>query len=189
MDADNFLSDWCIAFSITSPLFIHNIEIGRERQKNIPRESSMDILKISFLFILCALVSCKDKSTNIDQRIPFFSYETSKCVSSGLAKRSKIMSDSIFSYSFSQNLIFDFSVKGNCCPDSNRFIISHDTRSDTIVITVIDTAQNLCRCSCLYMVHVELDNLSLDSYIIRCRLGNGQTFIDPIHLVTVARNK
>jgi hypothetical protein len=106
-----------------------------------------------------------------------------------IAKISTISSDSIFSYSFSQNLILDFSAIGNCCPDSNRFTVNYDIRSDTIVVTVIDTARNLCRCNCLYMIHIQLTDLLMDNYTVRCRLGNGQTFIDPTHLVNVTRKK
>jgi hypothetical protein len=151
------------------------------------------------IFILCMFTSCKDKSTNTDiannTKSPTFSFETSKCISSVsssssmLAKELISTPDSIFSYSFSQNLILDFSAIGNCCPDSNRFTLGQEIRSDTIIITVIDTSQNLCRCNCLYMIHVEMLNLIQDNYTVRCRLGNGQTFVDPTHLVNVVRKK
>jgi hypothetical protein len=146
--------------------------------------------------ILCMFISCKDKSTNADNtKSPTFFYETSKCISS-VSSSSSILArelittpDSIFSYSFSQNLILDFSAIGNCCPDSNRFTLGQEIRSDTIFVTVIDTAQNLCHCNCIYMVHVEITDLAQDNYTVRCRLGNGQTFIDPTHLVNVVRKK
>jgi hypothetical protein len=39
------------------------------------------------------------------------------------------------------------------------------------------------------MVHMQVTDLSMDNYTIRCRLGNGQTFIDPTHLIHVTRKK
>jgi hypothetical protein len=143
-----------------------------------------------FLFIsLCTLTACKEKSVEVDQaKIPTFSYETSHCVSSAMPKGTIVFSDSVFSYSFSDNLIMDFSSIGNCCPDSNRFIVSHEIRQDTIMITAVDTAQNLCNCNCLYMIHTEVIGLPMDRYVVRCYLDREQAVIDPIHLVTVIRN-
>jgi hypothetical protein len=145
------------------------------------------------LLLVCislSLVACKDKSANTNETtLPIFSYETSKCVTHGLAKGTETALDSIFMYSFDQNLTMDFSVLANCCPDSGRFILNHVIKMDTILITVIDTAQNLCDCICTYMIHTQFTDLPLDQYIVRCRIGDGQTFDDPIHLVLVTRKK
>jgi hypothetical protein len=141
-----------------------------------------------FAGIAIALFACKDKSTNTNNTpVPSFSYVTSRCNSHVLPIRTA--SDSVFTYSFNQNLIMDFSVWSNCCPDSGRFIPGYTIRIDTIFITVTDTAQALCDCICSYMIHIELTNLPLNQYIVRCRIGNGSNFDDPIHLVTVTRTK
>ena len=147
-----------------------------------------NIIKIFLIIGLCILVSCKQKSTEVNQPgNPSFSSEASHCVSLSLGKTNSDLSDSIITYSFSNDLILDFSANGNCCPDSNRFVINHEIRSDTILITVIDTARNLCRCTCLYMIHTEISSLPMDRYFVRCRLGNGQSFLDPLHLIAVLR--
>ncbi len=149
----------------------------------------MKTIKLSLFFILCVISSCTDKSTNLNQiNLPSFSFKTSKCISGTIAKESRVQSDS-FSYSFSQYLTLNFSVPGNCCPDSNRFMVSNEIRSDTIFITVTDTAQNLCRCSCVYMIHTQLTDLQKDSYTVRCRLGKEDNYIDPLYLVNVVRGK
>lgn len=74
------------------------------------------------------------------------------------------VSDSCFSYVFSNKLYVEFCVYGNCCPDSNRFIFAQYVIGDTINLTVKDIEQKLCRCVCLYTLHSETTNLVLNSY-------------------------
>jgi len=144
------------------------------------------VVTLGFIVFLC--FSCKDKSTNPEtQSTISFSSQSSKCLSHGLAKSSGL--DSVFTYSFTQSLIIDFSVNANCCPDSNRFNISNIIRADTLIVSVADTARSLCHCICLYMIHVEFGNLPNDHYVVRCRIGNSQGYDDPIHLVNVYRRK
>jgi len=149
----------------------------------------MDSLKIFLVISIFFWVVCKDKSMEVGQtKIPSFSYKTSHCLSSAIPQRTTVSSDSVFSYSFSDNLIMDFSSIGNCCPDSNRFVVGHEIRQDTIMITVADTAQNLCKCNCLYMIHTKVTGLLMNRYVVRCCLDQGQAVIDPLHIVTVVRN-
>ena len=137
-------------------------------------------------FFIFVCFSCKDKSTNTGTQPPIsFSSQSSNCLSHGLSKSGGL--DSVFTYSFTQSLIIDFSVNANCCPDSNRFNISNIIGKDTLIISVADTARSLCYCNCLYMIHVEFGNLSNDHYVVRCRIGNSQGYDDPIHLVNVYR--
>lgn len=137
----------------------------------------------AFVLLLC--VSCKERPTG-----PFafpeasFSSQYSKCLG-GLAKGSVL--DSVFTYSFVDTLLIDFSVIANCCPDSNRFDVSSTVASDTIVISVADTARALCLCVCPYMIEARFANLVADHYVVRCRIGNSQGYEDPIHLVRVDR--
>jgi hypothetical protein len=155
---------------------------------------NMKTQRIAVLLFLLTLVSCKEHSSGTDTAdIPSFMYITSRCLSAALsvsssrANTTAATPDSNFTYTFKQNLILDFSAAGNCCPDSNRFVVSQEIRNDTVLVTIIDTARNLCRCMCSYMIHAQWNNLPLDSYIVRCRLGDGKTFIDPIHFVAVVR--
>jgi len=136
----------------------------------------------AFLFL-----SCKEKSTTSDESPPIaFSSSSSNCLTQTLQKGS--MLDSVFTSTFQNTLIIDFSVRANCCPDSNRFVISQSLSHDSILVAVTDTAQNNCRCNCMYMVHCEIAGLPQDRYIVRCRqidLNGG--IIDPIHLTVVNR--
>ena len=160
----------------------------KKHSQRTSKEGSMKRRIVLFVCIAIALFACNDKSTDTnDTPAPSFSYETSKCVSHGLPKGTAL--DSVFTYSFDQNLTMDFSAWANCCPDSGRFVLGYTIRTDTIFITVTDTAQALCKCICPYMIHTQLTNLSLNQYVVRCRIGNGQTFDDPIHLVTVIHMK
>lgn len=136
-------------------------------------------------FILL-LFSCKEKSTGPENQSPVsFTSQYSKCLSNALAKSNSV--DSIFTYSFYDTLIIDFSVIVNCCPDSNRFSISYNRGSDTLGIAVADTARDLCNCVCLYMVHAEFSNLPNDHYIVRCTVGKSPGQSETIHLVQVNR--
>jgi hypothetical protein len=135
------------------------------------------------LLLLC--FSCKDRSiAPSGQPIVSFSSQYSKCLG-GLAKSSTL--DSVFTYSFSDTLLIDFSAISNCCPDSDRFDVSSTVGSDTIVVSVADTAQHLCRCVCPYMVEARFANLPNDHYLVRCRISSAQDSTDPIHLVDVYR--
>ncbi len=122
------------------------------------------------IFLGCVLIinnSCNQRSTDLDMQSNIsFSYYSSKCLQKGLMPKTDV--DSIFTYSFTTSLILDFSVQANCCPDSNRFFISHSVVSDTITVLVSDTAGNNCRCICPYIVHTEFKNLPGDHYIICC---------------------
>jgi hypothetical protein len=75
---------------------------------------------------------------------------------------------SCFAYSFNDALKIDFCVVGNCCPDSQRFISDYNISSDTIFVSVADTAANLCYCICNYTIHVELLGLTKDKYLFVC---------------------
>ncbi len=84
----------------------------------------------------------------------------------GIGRASAI--DSCFSYRFEDFLLVDFCAAGNCCPDSNRFLIKCSIRQDTILVAIADTAANLCRCTCRYLLHVQMEGLPLDSYRFVC---------------------
>jgi hypothetical protein len=143
-----------------------------------------------FLLLVFALISCKDESTNPkNEQMSSFSFESSKCLSHRLGKGTAPILDSMFTYSFDQYLVMDFSAQGNCCPDSGRFVLGHTIHMDTIFINVVDTAQNLCNCICPYMIHAEVKNLTLDKYIVCCRLGDGHNYYDTLHLVVVEQAK
>jgi hypothetical protein len=130
--------------------------------------------------------SCKEKSANPEnQGLISSSFQSSKCMGSALGKAST--SDSVFTYTFSDALIIDFSVTGNCCPDSNRFSVSSAIGSDTIVVAVVDTAQNLCRCLCRYMIHSEFMNLPNNHYVVRCTIAAPQGEAEQIHSANVYR--
>jgi hypothetical protein len=142
----------------------------------------------ALVFVIVLLYSCKDKSSNPDSQTPVsLSYEATKCLAHGLAKGTEL--DSVFTYSFTTDLVIDFSVWANCCPDSNRFLVSYTISNDTILISVADTARSLCHCICPYMIHADFMDLSKDHYVVRCRIGNNQVWDDPIHLVDVYRQR
>jgi hypothetical protein len=152
---------------------------------------SISFLSAALLVLIC--LSCSEHENSFSVLSPgsglqppvSFSSRYSNCLYSGIAKGS--YPDSVFTYSFSDSLVVDFSVTANCCPDSSRFSISSIAGSDTLVVAVADTAQNLCRCYCLYMAHAEFKNLAKDHYIIRCTLSNSAGANQVIHQVPVKR--
>ena len=120
-------------------------------------------LLLSFI-VAAFFVSCRDSalqpeaSANIKQ--------VGKCNGSGLLKSTQ--SDSCFVYSFSNVLTIDFCVIGNCCPDSNRFTSTYSLTNDEITIKIKDTAPNLCKCLCRYIIHAEFYDLDSGSYKVIC---------------------
>lgn len=138
------------------------------------------------IFLLC--FSCKEKSADPEQKGPSsFTFQSSKCLKNQLLKSS--IGDSVFLYRFTDTLTIDFSVIANCCPDSNRFVVSSITGVDTIVVMVADTARSLCNCDCPYMIHAEFVNLPNDHYMVRCTLGRTQDQGEQIHLVDLYRSR
>jgi hypothetical protein len=89
------------------------------------------------------------------------------CKSGQLGKGSHA-TDSCFTYQFTNALDVYFCASANCCPDSNRFSIRNEIRSDTIFVTIADTAAHLCRCNCTYMLHAEFHDLPKDRYVFLC---------------------
>jgi hypothetical protein len=76
--------------------------------------------------------------------------------------------DSCFSYEFHDTLVVEFCATANCCPDSNRFSFNHRISSDSIIVTIADTAPQNCFCTCTYVLHVELSLLPENSYLFVC---------------------
>jgi hypothetical protein len=88
---------------------------------------------------------------------------------SGQLGKSSLSADSCFTYQFHDALDVYFCATANCCPDTNRFLIKHEIQSDTILVTIADTAAHLCRCNCSYMLHAEFLNLRGDQYVFVCQ--------------------
>jgi hypothetical protein len=137
------------------------------------------------VYIMLLFLSCKEKSTNPQNTEIVFSANSSNCALHGLGKASAL--DSIFTYSFSSDLLIDFSVWSNCCPDSNRFIINQFSSADTLHVVVTDTARHLCYCICPYIIHAEFQNLPADHYIVRCVLQTPAGIPELFHLVHIYR--
>lgn len=113
---------------------------------------------------LIAFFCCKDEITSSEVRANIF--QDGKCRGPALSKSST--ADSCFSYTFTNNLTIDFCVIGNCCPDSNRFTSSYSVTDSAIIIRIKDTAPNLCKCICTYMIHAEITGLRNDWYTVKC---------------------
>ncbi|MEG8947650.1 hypothetical protein [Rosettibacter firmus] len=118
-----------------------------------------------FLLLIILITNCKESS--VTPEIGAKIYQLDGC--RPINKLFKMdLSDSCFSYNFSDKLTIDFCVSANCCPDKNRFLIRNKIIKDTITITITDTAANLCRCICNYIIHGEFESLQNDSYYIKC---------------------
>jgi hypothetical protein len=123
----------------------------------------INLLLWSILFLSCS----NDTSTNSSKDgINFISYQVGGC--NGSSSLEKVVRDSCFSYSFYDTLKIDFCVSGNCCPDTNRFVTTYKLNSDTINVTVVDTAGHLCKCICNYKIHIELSGLTNNQYFFYC---------------------
>ncbi len=138
-------------------------------------------LFLLFLSLLIFISSCSNSTqTKIQEKqIEFFSNQIPGCfLDSSLAKVSN--NDSCFDYIFTDTLKIDFCVSGNCCPDSQRFFSEIYIKSDTIFVSVVDTAENLCYCICKYKIHLEISGLSEDQYVFYCNYHGMYNFQDSL---------
>lgn len=121
----------------------------------------------SLLMMFCMIPACNDTGTNPENAQGSAKlYQIEGCQRTGVEK--SFPGDSCFSYMFTEDLTVDFCVSANCCPDSNRFALSYKISGDTIAAAIADTAANLCRCTCTYVIHAEFSRLRLDRYVLVC---------------------
>jgi hypothetical protein len=154
-------------------------------QRNLRVVSHMQRLAVLVITILvvCVIWSCSEKATSPDgERCRASLYQVPGCQRGSLGK--SFMTDSCFWYQFNTALLVEFCVSANCCPDSNRFGLTYNISSDTISIAVVDTAANLCRCMCRYVIHGELDDLILNRYIVVCQYHDKILYLNEVHRKT-----
>jgi len=130
------------------------------------------IISLLPVLLFGAFLACQPSTESQQWGGEFQLYQANGCQSGELSKAA--VGDSCFNYQFDADLILDFRVSANCCPDSNRFVLSTDIRSDTIAISVQDTAANLCLCTCNYIVHAEFYDMPEDMYYVNIVAGDGQ---------------
>ena len=124
---------------------------------------------IFFLHLLN--INCTESSTNSDspeKKVETISFQIPGCRAPGLIKAKGIEEYPCFKYNFTDTLRIEFCVSGNCCPDSFRFASEINIISDTIFVSVVDTAENLCYCDCLYKMHLEITGLPENKYLFYC---------------------
>ncbi|MFB0515086.1 MAG: hypothetical protein ACETWG_00595 [Candidatus Neomarinimicrobiota bacterium] len=114
--------------------------------------------------ILLTLPACEESTEPEPWSGEVLLHEVDGCQAQWLGKSALIDS---FSYQFETDLVLDFFVESNCCPDTNRFDLFSNITEDTIAITVVDTAQHLCDCICPYLIHAEVTDLPRDEYIVK----------------------
>jgi len=116
------------------------------------------------------MLNCSDEKgiTEITEgEVIFSSHQVTGCNhNKELAKTSPL--DSCFTYSFDEKLEIDFCVIGNCYPDSQRFSTNYFINSDTIFVSVEDTARNSANCICSYKIHLDFTGLQKDKYLFYC---------------------
>lgn len=146
------------------------------------------VIALGWLSLLS--ISCKDRMTGPDSGSPiFYSWAASDCLGTVPYVRAPFGSgDSLFFYTFSDNLVLNFQVAANCCPDTNRFSVAAVAGTDTINVTVGDTAGGVCRCMCYYMIHVVYNNLPGDHYVVRFTLCGSSGCDDPAYIERVVRS-
>ncbi|TFH66053.1 MAG: hypothetical protein E4G91_00170 [Candidatus Zixiibacteriota bacterium] len=114
--------------------------------------------------LILSLLACSESTTK--PKTESLVYQVGRCQhSAGIAA---LAEDSCFTATFTKNLLVDLCLVANCCPDTNRFALSTLINSDTILITVADTASSLCDCLCNYKVRAEFQNLPLLQYLVLC---------------------
>ncbi|MGK9368578.1 hypothetical protein ACSSWA_06735 [Melioribacter sp. Ez-97] len=123
----------------------------------------------ALVLIAIIILCCGCEETNFEPETYNFRFEQLPgCQTLVYNNLEKAGADSCFNYSFFEKLVVEFCVSGNCCPDSNHFAVESKALGDTITISVRDTAANLCRCNCNYIILTEFQNLTGDNYFVKC---------------------
>ena len=120
--------------------------------------------------VWCAAFSCSERGTGPIAEGESSLYQVHGCVGRVLGKGTR--ADSCFSFKFEKSLALDFCLPGNCCPDSNRYYLSHRISHDTLIVTAVDTAGSLCRCNCSYLIHADIASVPFDRYHVFCFLAD-----------------
>ncbi len=124
------------------------------------------ILLISALLAVAGVNCAKSPSGPGVSRIQVSFRQVGGCISK-VSSTSQV-GDSSFAYEFNDTLHVSFMLSGNCCPDSDRFAMSYDVRSDSLFVTATDTAARMCLCTCSYILQAKFANLPLDRYTFVC---------------------
>ena len=113
----------------------------------------------TFVFIISGILIFNSCGEETSPEIKTMLYQIPGCKGNSLSKSMNAQIDSCFHYSFTETLEIEFCVSGNCCPDENRFVTTSKILNDSITIAITDTAENLCRCICNYIIHGEFESL------------------------------
>ena len=124
---------------------------------------STHYLLCTFIFFLFGCSGNQQDITGVENNVEASIYQIPGCGSFYKMK------DKCFDYTFDEQLVIDFCLHSNCCPDSNRFMLHADIFADTIFVTAIDTAEHLCRCICSYQIEAGFSGLTQDSYRFICQ--------------------
>ncbi len=108
--------------------------------------------------------SCNSPTEN-EKNIHMSARQISGCIRNVSEVRQPECGDKYFKYSFGDTLKIDFSVWGNCCPDSQRFAVNYKMEPGTIKVEVKDTAKLGCYCNCNYIIHMDFTGLTKDKYL------------------------
>ncbi len=123
---------------------------------------------VSSLLMLILACSEDNVTKSTESELSFSYKQITGCNESTNQLAKSSYQDSCFTYSFNDKLKIDFCVYGNCCPDSQRFVVDYSIESDTIFVEVADTAENLCYCICSYAIHIEITGLERNRYLFYC---------------------
>ena len=122
------------------------------------------LISLIALFLISCILFCNN-TPQPDKKHTI--YQIPGC-NDDISKEAGVLEE-YFSYSFDETtLSIDFSVIGNCCPDSNRFDLSYNLQDNSITIFVEDTAANLCKCDCNYLIHADFYELDQYKYVVTC---------------------
>lgn len=131
---------------------------------------------VGFLFSLFLIYSCSN-STSPNSNLNLSFKQIPGCNNTLL---SKTLADSSFKYTFDTYADISFSLLANCCPENNRFDQITLLNDNTITITVIDTAAQLCRCICNYELNIKVRELTENLYTFICLYGDSILYNEKI---------
>jgi hypothetical protein len=127
--------------------------------------------------LILSLLACSESTTK--PKTESLVYQIGRCQHT--LGSAALTGDSCFTATFTQNLLIDFCLLANCCPDTNRFALNASINGDTILIVAADTAASLCHCLCNYKVRAEFQSLPLSQYLVLCSYNDSIVYRETVN--------
>ncbi|MCK5739806.1 hypothetical protein KAH55_11515 [bacterium] len=129
------------------------------------------LVRACLVWVVALLMACAESGTSIGADTTgtpkmTIQRQVPGCQGNGLGKNS---ADQCFKYTWlGDKLKLEFCVIGNCCPDTDRFLLDSEFNGTDLFVAVADPAARRCKCMCNYKVQAEFSDVTGSIYTVFC---------------------